>query len=261
MSLWPGSIWMMGCGNMGGALLRRWLETGLDASRVTVIDPAPQRIAGVAWQSSVPKGSPSLLILGVKPQIIAEAALLLKGHTGPDTMVLSMLAGTTLTALRGHFPEAGSITRCMPNLPASLGKGVTALFSDGGPQSAISALFAPTGLAEWLESESQFHAVVAVSGSGPAFVYRFIDALATSGTALGLPREQALRLAKAMVEGAAALSISSADEPVELARQVTSPGGTTAAGLAVLDEGNQFGKLIAATLDATAKRSIELGKV
>ena len=148
--------------------------------------------------------------------------------------------------------------RTMPNLPVAIGKGVTGLFSADGSaevRSAVEALFASTGHAEWLAEEDQFHAVIAVSGSGPAFVYRFIAALADGGAALGLPADQALRLARATVEGAAALSTASGQDPSELARQVTSPNGTTAAGLATLDEGGQFAARIAATQAATAKRS------
>ena len=263
MTLWPGtgSVWVMGCGNMGGALLRRWLDCGLEAGRVTVIDPAPASIAGIHWVAGIPDGTPDLLLLGVKPQMLGTAAPALTARIGPATTLVSILAGVECSSLRAAFPGAGTIVRAMPNLPAVLGKGVTGLFSpdaDSGVRDSITTLFLATGAAEWLVDEAQFHAVTALSGSGPAFAYRFIAALAEGGVALGLPAEQSLRLAQAMVEGAAALSIASDASPAELARQVTSPGGTTAAGLAVLDEDGAFLARIKATLAATAQRSEEL---
>ncbi len=263
MMLWPGSgqIWIMGCGNMGGALLRCWLAQGLDPGRVTVIDPAPATVEGVKWQGAAPSGSPALLLFGVKPQIYAEAAQMLGAHIGQGTCVISILAGVECATLRSAFPEAGSIIRSMPNLPVSVGKGVTGLYSDDANddvRSTVSALFAATGHAEWLHREDLFHAVIAVSGSGPAFTYRFIAAIAEAGVELGLPQEQALRLACAMVEGAGALAKVSGVDPQELARRVTSPGGTTAAGLAALDQGGTFKAGLTRTLTATADRSKEM---
>jgi pyrroline-5-carboxylate reductase len=263
MALWPGDgpVWIMGCGNMGGALLRCWLANGLDPKRVTVIDPAPASIDGLAWQANVPAGSPVMVLFGVKPQIYAEVADLLAGHVGPDTCLISILAGVECATLRRAFPGARSIVRTMPNLPVSVGKGVTGLYSDDANadmRAAVSALFVPTGHAEWLAAEDLFHAVIAVSGSGPAFTYRFIAGIAEAGAALGLPADQALRLATAMVEGAGALAKVSDADPTELARRVTSPGGTTAAGLAALDEGGLFETILAKTLIATADRSKEM---
>ncbi len=262
MPVWPGTgpVWVMGCGNMGGALLRRWLECGLKRERVCVIDPAPAQITGVCWQADFPGGTPDLLILGIKPQMFDELAPGVTTHIGPNSVVVSMLAGIDCARLRQAFPLAKAVVRTMPNLPVLLGKGVTALYSPAGPCADAEALFAPTGLVEWLNDEEHFHALTAVSGSGPAFVYRFIGALADGGTALGLPADQALRLARATVEGAAALSIAAGDDPAELAQRVTSPGGTTAEGLAVLDKGGEFVRIIAETQAATARRSQELGK-
>jgi pyrroline-5-carboxylate reductase len=263
--LWPGTgpVWVMGCGNMGGALLERWLEAGLAAKRVHVIDPAPARIASVAWGTEPPHGQPDLIVLGVKPQMLEPAAATLAQHIDDQTTLLSMLAGVEAASLRAAFPSAKAIIRAMPNLPVRLGKGVTGLFSadaDASTRGAIDALFAPTGQAEWLGDELLFHAITALSGSGPAFVYRFIAALAKGGSALGLPSDQSLRLAQAMVEGAAALSIASGESPDELARQVTSPNGTTAAGLAVQDADGQFARIVGATLAAAAGRSKELAE-
>ncbi len=262
MTSWPGTgtIWMLGCGNMGGALLRRWLEAGLDAKRVTVIDPAPPRIEDVRWVGDFPDGQPDVLILGIKPQMLGEVAPALSGHLGRHTLLLSMLAGIDCALLLGHFPSVEQVVRMMPNLPVSLGKGVTGLYSPKGRRPDVDALMADTGLCEWLDDEDQFHGLTAVSGSGPAFVYRFIGAVAAAGAGLGLSDAQSLRLARATVEGAAALAIAADQDPVDLARQVTSAGGTTAAGLAELDQDGIFNSRVTATLQATAKRSRELGR-
>ena len=263
MPVWPGSgsLWVMGCGNMGGALLRRWLECGLEPERVTVIDLAPQRIEGVRWVASLPDGQPEFLMLGVKPQTLAEVAAILAPAVGPGTTLLSILAGVECDTLRKHFPNAGAIVRSMPNMPVALGKGVTGLFTqDSAARDSVDAAFAVTGERVWIEDESLFHAIVALSGSGPAFVYRIIGAMAQGAVDLGLPKSQAIRLAASMIEGAAAASLASGEDPAELARQVTSPGGTTAEGLAVLDKDGALTALIAKTMRATARRSEELAK-
>lgn len=262
-ALWPGigSVWIVGCGNMGGALLRRWLEAGLEPERVTVIDPAPRQIEGVQWVAASPDGSPDCLILGIKPQMLAELAPAIAVHVTAQTTLISILAGTECAALARHFPHARAIIRAMPNLPVMLGKGVTAFFAadaDAAAKAAVDGLFAPTGLCEWLTTEDEFHAIIAVSGSGPAFAYRFIGALADGGAGLGLDPAQALRLACATVEGAAAMAATSDADPAELARRVTSPGGTTAAGLAVMDAGGDFLRIVHDTQKATANRSGEM---
>jgi pyrroline-5-carboxylate reductase len=262
---WPieGAVWFAGCGNMGGAILSRWLECGLDPARVTVIDPAPASLPGVRWVAAPPQGeaAPALFVLGIKPQMLDDALPAYAGAVNEQTILLSMLAGVELGQLRKRFPQAGAIVRAMPNLAARLGKGVTGLMMDGGhdaAHAAVDAAMHQLGLAEWLTEEDQFHALTAVSGSGPAFLYRFVAALAKSGTALGLPEDQAMRLAKGMAEGAAALVAQSPDHPDDLAARVTSKGGTTAEGLAVLDHDSAMDALIAATLEATARRSREL---
>ncbi len=252
---------MLGCGNMGGALLQRWLNTGLDSARVTVIDPAARRLDGVAWVAELPGGQPDLLILGIKPQMLEQVAPTVSRNVGSNTVLLSMLAGIDCATLRSHFPNALEVVRIMPNLPVSLGKGVSGLYGPSGRNKDVDGLMADTGHLAWLDSEELFHALTAVSGSGPAFVYRFIGAMAAAGSELGLSAVQALELARATVEGAAALSIASGIDPVELARQVTSPGGTTAEGLAALDREGLFSQLIAETLSATARRSKELGEI
>ena len=256
------SLWMIGCGNMGGALLRRWIETGLDAASVTVIDPAGRRIEGVNWVADLPSGRPDLLVLGIKPQLLGDVAPALKTHVGSGTSVLSMLAGVECATLRALFPTAKAIVRAMPNLPVAIGKGVTGLFSleEESARTPINALMAGTGLCEWLEDEALFHPLTALSGSGPAFVYRFIAALADAGTALGLPADQALRLARSMTEGAAAVAAATSTDPHELARRVASVGGVTAEGLRVLDADAALNRLVTETLKQAALRSAAMAE-
>lgn len=255
------SILICGCGNMGGAMLAGWLAAGLDPARFTIVDPllaeAPQ---GVRLLRSVPDERFGWILLGVKPQALGEVAPSLVPVT-KGAILLSILAGAELTSLAGHFPDLAGVVRVMPNLAAAIGKSPMGLFAHGlddAGRARVEALLAPLGTAEWLAGEDQLDAVTALAGSGPAFVYRFISALAEGGVQLGLDPAQADRLARSMVEGAAMLAAASPDSPAELARRVTSPGGTTAAGLAVMDAGGDCGRIIAETLRAARDRGAEL---
>lgn len=175
-------------------------------------------------------------------------------------LLISILAGVEEESLRQRF-DVRAVVRAMPNLPVGIAKGVVALHSaDAGDadREAARALMAPLGLVEWIGEEPLFDAVTALSGSGPGFVYRFIDALAEAGAALGLPADQAQRLAIATVEGSAALAAASDDAPAVLADRVASPGGTTRAGLNVLDEGDALKHLVHRTLSAAVDRTAEL---
>lgn len=252
----PASLWLAGCGNMGRAMLDRWLDAGLDPAAVTVIDPFVKDVpAGVRLVPDLPEGSPDVLVLAIKPQQLATFP-----RVGGALLLISILAGVEEATLRARFaPRA--VIRAMPNLPVSLGKGVVALHSDdagGADRASAQLLMAPLGLVEWIAEEGLFDVVTALSGSGPGFVYRFLEALAEAGTALGLPPDQARRFAAAMVEGAGALAIASGESPGTLANRVASPGGTTRAGLDVLDRDQILKKLIAETLTAAARRSEEL---
>lgn len=258
------TILIVGCGNMGGAMLAGWLAAGLAPSRFTVVDPllaeAPD---GVELLRELPGRAFDAVLLGVKPQLLGDVAPQLAALAGPGTIVLSILAGVELESLAARFPGAKGLVRIMPNLAAAIGKSPLALFAQDigeSGRSAVTELLQPLGLPEWLEEEGQFDLVTALAGSGPAFVYRFIDALAEGAAELGLPREQADRLALATVEGAAALAAASPHAPGELARRVASPGGTTEAGLKVLDADRALGKLAEATLKAAADRSAEMAR-
>ncbi len=252
-----GGLWLLGCGNMGGALLARWLEEGLGPIRV--IDPALAAAPEGTALGLPEAGAPDILVLAVKPQVWRQAAGPLAERIGMATLVVSIMAGVTIADLASVFGRS-AIIRAMPNTPAAIGKGVTGLFTNGNSmaEAAAEAVFSPAGATVWLEAESDFDALTAVSGSGPAYVFGFIEALAAAGEAAGLAPGLAARLARATVTGAAALAAADAATPAEELRQrVTSPGGTTAAGLAVLMPG--LVPLVTDTVAAAAARSKALG--
>ena len=256
------SLLLIGCGNMGGAMLQGWLASGFAPSRFTVVDPflaeAPE---GVTLLRELPEAHFDAILLSVKPQSLGDVAPAVARLAGPETVVLSILAGVELASLAARLPDAGALVRIMPNLAAAIGRSPMALFGQGldeAGRDAVTALMQPLGAPEWLASEALFDPVTALAGSGPAFVYRFIDALASGATALGLPAEQAERLALATVEGAALLAAASPHSPGELARRVASPGGTTQAGLDMLDANDALARLVEATLQAASDRSAEM---
>ncbi len=257
-------IWLVGCGNMGGAMLRGWLADGLDPARITVVDPAmPDVPAGVRCVAQAPadEGAPARLLLGIKPQALDDVAPQIAPLLGHDTLLISILAGVELASLHARFLVPRHIVRAMPNMPASIGKGVTVLFASS-PDEAIRAqagvLMTPLGQVEWIADEALFDAVTAVSGCGPAFLFRFIDAIAQAGTVLGLAEDQAMRLALATVDGAAQLAAESGEGIDSLADRVASPGGATRAGLNVFDENQALIALLKAAIAASARRSAEM---
>ena len=261
-----GTLWLIGCGNMGSALLSRWLQAGI-AEQSVAIDPAVASVpTGVELLRALPaageRAAPDVVVLAVKPQVAAAALSGVARLLAPTTIVVSIMAGlqtADVAAMAGN----GIVVRAMPNTPAAVGKGVTALFSPGADdagRATITALFAATGKAIWLESEAQFDAVTAVSGSGPAYVFRFIEALSAAGEAAGLPSELASELARATVIGAAALADNDPRPAQELRQAVTSPGGTTQAGLEMLDADPGLPQLVRNAVRAAAARSRELSE-
>jgi pyrroline-5-carboxylate reductase len=247
---------------MGGAMLAGWLAGGLAPERFTVVDQAPRDLPPeIAQFREIPAvKSFGVVLLGVKPQNLSEVTPVLEPALGPGTIVLSLLAGVELETLGQRFPRAAGRVRVMPNLSAALGKSPIALAADGldeGARAEVLALMRPLGTPEWID-EAAFDLVTALAGSGPAFVYRFIDALSAGAAELDLPAEQARRLALATVEGASALAARSPHDPGELARRVASPGGVTQAGLDTLDADGALARLVAATLRAARDRSAEM---
>jgi pyrroline-5-carboxylate reductase len=260
----PGPLLMIGCGNMAGAMLEGWLAAGADPRLITVVRPSGRAPApGIRTLAAVPEGEiPALVLLGVKPQKLAEIAPAVAPALGPGTILVSILAGTTLAALRSLFPAPRAVVKAMPNLPVSLRRGVTELFTDEASgelaRAEVERLMKALGHVEWFEDEKLLAVASALTAAAPAFLYRFIDALAAAGQALGLPPEQAARLATAMADGAGTLAARSEASPDELARRVASPGGTTEAGLRVLDSDDGLRPLILRTLEASRRRGQEL---
>jgi len=259
-----GALWLIGAGNMGGAMLRGWIAS--DSCRpIVVIDPYAKTVpAGVTLLRELPEGDeqPDILVLAIKPQQLDDIRPLFAAKTGAPRLLLSILAGVETATLKRDF-GAGVTVRAMPNLPVSIGEGVTALFSseaDEAVRAEAAALVAPLGLVEWIDDEALFDAVTALSGCGPGFVFRFIDAMAEAGQALGLPADQALRLATATVKGSGLLAAASDEEPAILADRVASPGGSTREGLNVLDRNDQLKGLLRETLAASARRNAELAE-
>lgn len=254
---------LVGCGRMGGALLDGWLKNGLQAGAVHVIEPHPRAELsdmGVCLNGELP-GDPAVLVIAVKPQMMAE--VLPRLSVGPRTLVVSVAAGVTIAAYAAAFPGT-PIVRAMPNTPAAIGQGVTAIVGNAlaGPAelALAEALMAAVGRVVRLQDEAQMDAVTALSGSGPAYVFHMIEAMAAAGEAQGLAPDLALALARATVAGAGALAVAGDEDPGRLRENVTSPGGTTAAGLAVLmDAARGLPPLMRATVAAAADRSRELG--
>ncbi|TCP66976.1 pyrroline-5-carboxylate reductase dimerization domain-containing protein [Sphingomonas sp. PP-CE-1G-424] len=257
-----GPLWLIGCGNMGGAMLRRWIAAGLDPSTVTVITRsgkgAPE---GVRSLTVLPdENAPATLMLALKPQQIDAAQALLAPMRGAPTLLLSILAGVDHATLSERF-AADTIVRAMPNLPVAVGKGVTSLYTVATSDEAVAAaeaFSAPLGHYEWIADEAHFDAVTALAGCGPGFVFRFADALAKAGAALGLPAEQAARLAIATLEGAAIMAADADVSPAVLADRVASPGGSTREGMNVLDRDDALVALLTQTLAASERRNAEM---
>ncbi|MBU7580740.1 MAG: NAD(P)-binding domain-containing protein [Porphyrobacter sp.] len=256
---------IIGCGNMGGAMLAGWLAAGEAPARFSVLDPAlPQAPDGVALYrdaAEVP-GTHDAVLLGFKPQQLGQLGPGLQGLTAGRT-VCSLLAGITIAQLDAAFPQATAHIRVMPNLAARINKSPVILSQHGldeAARAAAFALFDQLGSAVWLEDEAQFDLVTALAGSGPGFVYRFIDALAGAACDLGLDEATAASLALATVEGAAALAAASDVSPATLADRVASPGGMTREGLNVLDADAALRRLLAATLAATRDKGAALSQ-
>ncbi|MFU7527737.1 pyrroline-5-carboxylate reductase family protein [Qipengyuania sp. ASV99] len=259
---------IIGCGNMGGAMLAGWLASGLDPSRLAILDPALEQAPdGVALYRDPAEAQAAAahdaVMLGFKPQQLGKLAPGIQGLTGAGICVYSLLAGITVTQLQQAFPSASAHVRVMPNLAARIGRSPVILLEEGLSEAQREGAFAQfdtLGTALWLEDESKFDLATALAGSGPGFVYRFIDALAAAASELGLEAGQATSLAVAMVDGASSLAAAADITPGELADRVASPGGMTREGMNVLDEGGALADLLTRTLIATRDRGAALAK-
>lgn len=257
---------LLGCGKMGSAMLQGWLADGFPPAAVWVLDPNPSdwlRSTGVNINAGMP-ARPGVALIAVKPQMMGDALPSLQA-LGSDTMFLSVAAGTSIAAFEKAFGAEAVIVRAMPNTPAAVGKGITAIIGNAQAGAAdldlAETLLSAVGQVVRLEAEAQMDAVTGLSGSGPAYVFHLIEAMAAAGEAEGLAPELAMALAKATVAGAGALAETAEETPAQLRVNVTSPNGTTQAGLEVLmDEANGLPPLVRATVKAAADRSRELAR-
>jgi pyrroline-5-carboxylate reductase len=264
-----GTIVLAGAGKMGGAMLTGWLAQGLDAARVAVIEPHPSDDINALAAKGVrlnpaPKdlGSVAALVIAVKPQMFREAGPPLRSFVGSSTLVVSIMAGATIASITQVC--GGAVVRAMPNTPAAIGRGITVAVAAGNVSAAqravADALLRATGSVEWTDDETLMDAVTAVSGSGPAYVFLLAEELARAGVEAGLPLELATKLARETVAGSGELLHRSELSAATLRRNVSSPGGTTAAALEVLMGPDGMQSLLTRAVAAATKRSRELAK-
>jgi pyrroline-5-carboxylate reductase len=260
---------LVGCGKMGSALLRGWIAKGA-ASNFMVVEPdgPPPELAAeavVSWHRSpddLPEGvAPEAVVFAVKPQVVDDVLPFYRRWATPQTLFVSIVAGKTIAGMTRHLGPAALI-RTMPNTPAAIGRGITVACANErvtAPQRRLcDRLLAAVGDSAWVEDEALLDAVTAVSGSGPAYVFLLIEALAEAAEAAGLPPDLALRLARGTVAGSGELARQSDESPAQLRQNVTSPGGTTRAALDVLMAPDGLAPLIRRAVAAAARRSREL---
>lgn len=258
---------LLGCGKMGSAMLAGWLDHGLPAASVWVIDPYPSdwlKAQGVNINTPLPE-SPAVVLVAVKPQMMGEALPAIQALGGGGSLFISVAAGTSLATFENVLGADTPIVRAMPNTPAAVRQGITALIGNGNTSKAdislAENLLSAIGETVLLDDESQMDAVTGVSGSGPAYVFHLIETLAKAGEAHGLPKELAMKLAKSTVAGAGALAMAADEDPSQLRINVTSPNGTTQAALEVLmHEEEGFPDLLYRAVKAATNRSKELSR-
>jgi pyrroline-5-carboxylate reductase len=256
-----GRLTIFGCGTMAGAMLSRWLACGLPPAQVTAIRASGVEAApGVTTLTNIDgQRSPDILLIGIKPLQLAALETDIAALAGPNSLVVSILAGVPMGRLASGLPHAGAIVRLMPNMPVAHGRGIVARLGDAGPQAAtLDALLAPLGHIQTVTDEKAFDLVTALAGCGPAFTYRFAAALAAAGERLGLAQADAITLARLTVAGAAETIIASDTPLASLADAVASSGGMTQAGLDVLDADGILVQLLTQTLRAARDRGSEL---
>jgi len=260
-------ILMLGAGRMGGAMIEGWLAAGaFDGRDLMIRDPQPGPAALAAERAGAVLNPPdadlaraATVILAVKPQVWREAAAEAAAWLGSGAVIVSICAGVKSKDIAKAFGGRAT-ARVMPTTAAAIGQGTASLFADDPAALARAhALFEPLGAVVALTDENLMHAATAVSGSSPAYLYAFIEALEAAGTAAGLAPKDARRLARSTLTGAAALLARSGEEPSELRRQVTSPGGTTEAALNVLLSDGGLPPLMREAVSAAVRRSKELG--
>lgn len=262
-----GQLLLVGCGNMAGAMLDRWLADGLSVGQVAIVDPFAAPRDGIPHYGNLAEwaaadGRADVIMLGMKPQQLSEVADDLTPHLTDSTQLLSILAGVSLNDLSARFPAAGAQIRILPNLPARIGAGVTAIAAVGAANSAlITTMMESLGQVITLPDDSSMDLITAFTGSGPAFILRMIEAYAAAGERLGLSSDDSLTLANATFAGASALLDDSGVKPATLVAQVASKGGTTQAGLDILEGDGQLAALFTNVLRAARDRGRELAEL
>jgi pyrroline-5-carboxylate reductase len=248
---------------MGQAIIDGWRTAGIDLSQVVVIRPSGTPVEGVRTVRSLPEAGipPKMVVLAVKPQKLDEVAPQLKPWITGRTTVVSLLAGAEAASLRQRFSAAGAVVRAMPNLPVAIRRGVTALYTDSADEALkrqLGDLFVALGWAMWTVDEARLSAIGSVAGAGPAYVARFVAALAKAGEARGLSPEIASTIALETVLGTSWMAATTGEAMDAVVKRVASPNGTTEAGLAVLDKA--LDELIGVTIEAAARRGAELAE-
>ena len=269
-ALQDASIALIGAGNMGFAMLEGWAEQGLAGDQVVIVEPNPSaQLQSLCAARGFPllaqggAGARQAVVLAIKPQMLEAGAQAAAPFVGPDSLIVSILAGKRIADIAARLPGATAIVRAMPNTPAAIGRGMTGAFANdatGANQITLAhALLAAVGQVEWVQSEALIDSVTAVSGSGPAYVFYLVECLAAAGVEAGLPAELSARLARATIEGAGELLHRQPDTGADVLRQrVTSPGGTTAAALGELMAADGLAPLMARAVAAAKKRAGEL---
>jgi pyrroline-5-carboxylate reductase len=262
-------IVVIGFGNMGQALVRGWLAEGREAGRIRVVDPAPAARAvaaqlGVAAAERVEEAAAGadVVVIAVKPSQVADVLSQCGALVRDGAVLLSIAAGKTLAELGKRLGPGAAVVRAMPNTPAAIGRGMTALVASAAASRAQRALcgdlLAAVGAVAWLDDERHMDAVTAISGSGPAYVFLFIECLERAALELGLDASLATQLALRTVAGAGEYAARAQEPPAELRRRVTSPNGTTQAALDVLMADAGMRELVVRATKAAARRSREL---
>ncbi len=268
LSKLSGSLVLVGAGKMGSAMLDGWVARGLTLKRIVVIEPQPTKAVkalarrGLTLNPKGKAGAASAVVIAVKPQTAPDAVPPLAPYVGKTTLVLSIMAGRTISFLEKSLPAGSAVVRAMPNTPAAVGRGISVAVANGKvsarQRKLASDLLAAIGKVEWAGDETLMDAVTALSGSGPAYVFLLAEAMTKAGIAAGLPLELAARLARETVAGSGELLHRSPLDAATLRQNVTSPGGTTAAALEVLMGPGGFDALLTKAIAAATKRGREL---
>ena len=261
--VFPAPTWFVGCGNMAGAMVEGWRAGGADFTGVTVIRPSGTPVEGIRTVTDYPDEQPRFVMLGFKPQKLDEVVPGLARHVGPETVLVSMLAGVTAATLRERFPSARAIVRIMPNLPVAQVQGVIAIYTGDFDHDQLLEECKPLtwlGMAPWCDSEEELGVIGAVAAAGVAYVARFAEALGRTAANLGVNPTRARSIAVQTLVGTSDLAKATGESMAEIARRVASPKGTTEQGLAVLDAPDGLQPLVDRTLAAAIRRGKELAE-